>query len=169
MKGGQRQTKIQRKVRSRFQKKFFCASFSMFLCLNCSIFHPQNLNFANLVDNVNQSCAPINISNLLSRIANVYSYSTRLSTSEQIIYETICTNIQKRTFHVLLLKPGMRYQVLLKAYPKTLLKCLLHKNYSKIQNLKTYRLKLMRSFINEKLVLVQCVALLLIYCSFVLQ
>lgn len=164
MKGGQRQTKIQRKVRSRFQKKFVCASSSVFLCLNCFIFHPQNLNFANLVHNVIQSCAPINISNLFSRIANVYSYSlSKLYTKQSALIS------KRRTFHVLLLKPGVRYQVLLKAYPKTLLKCLLHKNYSKIQNLKTYRLKLMRSFINEKLILVQCVALLLIYCSFVLQ
>lgn len=52
---------------------------------------------------------------MFTLIVHVYQRLSKLYTKQSALIS------KKRTFHVLLLKPGMRYQVLLKAYPKTLL------------------------------------------------
>ena len=78
---------------------------------------------------IKTSSAPINISNLFSRITSVHSYSTRISTLEHFYTKNILHLMFKvRPFHVLALKSGIGYQLVSKTHPRTLLKNPLEQN-----------------------------------------
>ena len=47
---------------------------------------------------INTSSAPINISNLFSKITSVHSYGTRSSTSEHFITKKSALNVQSKAF-----------------------------------------------------------------------
>ena len=53
---------------------------------------------ANLMYHINTSSAPINISNLFSKVTSVHSYSTRSSTSEHFYTKKSSLNVQSKTF-----------------------------------------------------------------------
>ena len=68
---------------------------------------------ANSMYEINITSAPINISNLFSKITSVHSYGTLKNL--QLMFKV-------RPLHVLALKSGMGNQLVSKTHPRTLLK-----------------------------------------------
>lgn len=85
---------------------------------------------ANLMNDINTTSAPSNISNLFLK----FPAFTLTAHIHQLLSIFILKNLRLmfkvRLFHILALKSGMGYQLVLKTYPRTLLKNPLEQNWS---------------------------------------